>query len=81
MDRAEMAVKQWARERPDLPALPMAIFGRLSDAAERTMRDHNQTPACGHGVPRLFFNNLFVVHSRRIPLTFRPEMLHPDRRT
>ena len=40
MDRAERAVQQWRRERPDLPALPMAIFGRLSDAAERVMRDH-----------------------------------------
>jgi DNA-binding MarR family transcriptional regulator len=40
MDRADTAVEQWARERPDLPALPMAVFGRLSDAAERVMRDH-----------------------------------------
>jgi DNA-binding MarR family transcriptional regulator len=40
MDRADIAVQQWARERPDLPALPMAIFGRLSDAAERVIRDH-----------------------------------------
>lgn len=35
-----MAVEQWARERPDLPALPMAVFGRLSDASEKVMRDH-----------------------------------------
>ena len=40
MDRADIAVEQWARERPELPALPMAVFGRLSDAAERVMRDH-----------------------------------------
>lgn len=40
MDRAARAVEQWARERPDLPGLPMAIFGRLSEAAERVMRDH-----------------------------------------
>jgi DNA-binding MarR family transcriptional regulator len=40
MDRAARAVEQWGRERPDLPTLPMAIFGRLSDAAERVMRDH-----------------------------------------
>ncbi|MFA6116736.1 MAG: MarR family transcriptional regulator [Sphingomonas sp.] len=40
MDRAEMAVEQWGHERPDLPALPMAIFGRLSDASERVLRDH-----------------------------------------
>lgn len=40
MDRADVAIEQWARERPDLPALPMAVLGRLSDAAERVMRDH-----------------------------------------
>lgn len=40
MDRADVAIEQWARERPDLPSLPMAVPGRLSDAAERVMRDH-----------------------------------------
>jgi DNA-binding MarR family transcriptional regulator len=40
MDRADVAIEQWARERPELPALPMAMFGRLSEAAERVMRDH-----------------------------------------
>jgi DNA-binding MarR family transcriptional regulator len=40
MDRADVAVEQWARERPDLRTLPMAVFGRLSEAAERVMREH-----------------------------------------
>ena len=40
MDRADIAIEQWSRERPELPALPMAVFGRLSEAAERVMRDH-----------------------------------------
>src|SRR6202020_2705748 len=40
MDRADVAVEQWARERPELPGLPMAVFGRLSDASERVNRDH-----------------------------------------
>jgi DNA-binding MarR family transcriptional regulator len=40
MDRAERAVEQWGRERPDLPALPMELFGRLSEAAERVAREH-----------------------------------------
>jgi DNA-binding MarR family transcriptional regulator len=35
-----MAVDQWKRERPDLPGLPMAVFGRLLEAAERVARDH-----------------------------------------
>ena len=40
MDRADVAVEQWARERPDLRTLPMALFGRLNEAAERVMREH-----------------------------------------
>jgi DNA-binding MarR family transcriptional regulator len=40
LDRAELAINQWARERPDLPSLPMALLGRLSDASERVLRDH-----------------------------------------
>ena len=40
MDRAEVASKQWARERPDLPMLPVETIGRLLDAAARVTRDH-----------------------------------------
>ena len=40
MDRADVAIEQWARERPDLSSLPMAVLGRLCEAAERLMRDH-----------------------------------------
>src|SRR6266404_2575743 len=40
MDRAEVASKQWARERPDLPMLPVETVGRLLDAAARAIRDH-----------------------------------------
>ena len=40
MDRAEIASKQWARERPDLPLLPIEIVGRVLDAAARVIRDH-----------------------------------------
>lgn len=40
MDRTGFAVGQWARERPDLPSLPMSVLGRLWEAAERVMHDH-----------------------------------------
>jgi len=33
MDRAERAIAQWRAERPDLDVSPMAVFGRLSEAA------------------------------------------------
>lgn len=40
MDRAGAAAEQWARERPDLPMLPVETIGRLLDAAARVIRDH-----------------------------------------
>jgi DNA-binding MarR family transcriptional regulator len=40
MDRADLAIEQWGRERPELPSLPMAVLGRLSEASERILRDH-----------------------------------------
>src|SRR6202048_1925111 len=40
MDRAEVASKQWARERPDRPTSPVETVGRLLDAAARVIRDH-----------------------------------------
>ncbi len=39
MDRAELAAKQWARERPDLDTGPMVLLGRLAEAALTTARD------------------------------------------
>jgi DNA-binding MarR family transcriptional regulator len=39
MERATVAVKQWASERPELPPLPMEVLGRLLEAAERIARE------------------------------------------
>lgn len=33
MDRAGRALEEWRRERPDLDTSPMAVLGRLSEAA------------------------------------------------
>jgi DNA-binding MarR family transcriptional regulator len=40
MDRAEVAANQWARERPELPMLPVEVFGRILDASARVIHDH-----------------------------------------
>jgi DNA-binding MarR family transcriptional regulator len=32
-DRVDLIIEQWARERPGLPAQPMAVVGRISRAA------------------------------------------------
>lgn len=76
MDRADMAVEQWARERPDLPALPMAIFGRLSDAAERVMRDHMNPLFAEAGLQPGEFDVLATLRRSGAPYLLSPTTLY-----
>ncbi len=39
-DRAGLAVAQWRKQRPDLDPSPMAVLGRLAEAAAVVQRDH-----------------------------------------
>ncbi|TGQ70874.1 MarR family transcriptional regulator [Mesorhizobium sp. M00.F.Ca.ET.186.01.1.1] len=39
MDRAAKAIEQWNRERPDLDVSPMAVIGRLNEAASLIARE------------------------------------------
>lgn len=39
MDRAAKAIEEWKRERPDLDVSPMAVIGRLSEAAALISRE------------------------------------------
>jgi DNA-binding MarR family transcriptional regulator len=76
MDRAEIAVQQWARERPDLPALPMAVFGRLSDAAERVMRDHMNPLFAQAGLQPGEFDVLATLRRSGEPYMLSPTRLY-----
>jgi DNA-binding MarR family transcriptional regulator len=76
MDRADMAVDQWARERPDLPALPMAIFGRLADAAERVTRDHMDPLFAQSGLQRGEFDVLASLRRSGKPYMLSPTQLY-----
>jgi DNA-binding MarR family transcriptional regulator len=76
MDRAELAVAQWARERPELPALPMAVFGRLSDAAERVMRDHMNPLFAGAGLQPGEFDVLATLRRSGEPYMLSPTRLY-----
>ncbi|MBX9827429.1 MAG: MarR family transcriptional regulator [Xanthobacteraceae bacterium] len=76
MDRADMAVEQWARERPDLPALPMALFGRLSDAAERVMRDHMNPLFAEAGLQPGEFDVLATLRRSGAPYMLSPTRLY-----
>ena len=39
-DRAGVAVAQWRKQRPDLDPSPIAVLGRLAEAAQLVQRDH-----------------------------------------
>ncbi|HEX4597482.1 MAG TPA: MarR family transcriptional regulator [Burkholderiaceae bacterium] len=75
-DRADTAVAQWARERPDLPALPMALFGRLSEAAERVMRDHMNPTFAEAGLQPGEFDVLATLRRSGDPYMLSPTQLY-----
>jgi DNA-binding MarR family transcriptional regulator len=76
MDRADVAIEQWARERPDLPSLPMAVLGRLSDAAERVMRDHFNPLFADAGLQPGEFDVLATLRRSGDPYMLSPTRLY-----
>ena len=76
MDRADIAVEQWARERPDLPSLPMAVFGRLSDASERVLRDHMNPLFAAAGLQPGEFDVLATLRRSGEPYMLSPTRLY-----
>jgi DNA-binding MarR family transcriptional regulator len=76
MDRADTAIEQWARERPDLPALPMAVFGRLSDAVELVMRDHMNPLFAEAGLQPGEFDVLATLRRSGAPYMLSPTKLY-----
>ncbi|MDT3381220.1 MarR family transcriptional regulator [Labrys neptuniae] len=76
MDRADTAVEQWARERPDLPSLPMAVFGRLSDASERVLRDHMNPLFATAGLQPGEFDVLATLRRSGEPYMLSPTRLY-----
>ena len=76
MDRADVAIDQWARERPDLPALPMAVLGRLAEAAERVTRDHMNPLFAESGLQRGEFDVLATLRRSGAPYMLSPTRLY-----
>jgi len=76
MDRADVAIKQWAQERPDLPSLPMAVFGRLSEAAEVVMRDHLNPLFADAGLQPGEFDVLATLRRSGDPYMLSPTRLY-----
>jgi DNA-binding MarR family transcriptional regulator len=75
MDRADVAAKQWARERPDLRALAMALFERLSEAADRVLREHMNPVFAKAGLQAGEFDVLATLRRSGAPYTLSPTQL------
>lgn len=76
MDRAESAASQWARERPELPMLPVETFGRLLDAAARVIRDHMNPLLAEAGLQVGEFDVLTPLRRSGAPYTLSPTELY-----
>src|SRR3984885_5099452 len=76
MDRADLAVEQWARERPDLRMLPMAVFGRLNEAAERVVREHMNPLFARAGLQAGEFDVLATLRRSGAPYMLSPTRLY-----
>ena len=76
MDRADLAAAQWVRERPDLPSLPMTVFGRLSEAAERVMREHMNPLFAEAGLQSGEFDVLATLRRSGEPYMLSPTRLY-----
>ena len=76
MDRADVAIGQWARERPDIPTLPMFIFWRLMDAAESVLRDHMNPLFAEAGLQPGEFDVLATLRRSGKPYMLSPTTLY-----
>jgi DNA-binding MarR family transcriptional regulator len=76
MDRADLAAEQWARERPDLRTLPMAVFGRLNEASGRVTRDHLNPLFAKAGLQAGEFDVLATLRRSGAPYMLSPTQLY-----
>ena len=76
MDRADLAVAQWARERPELDGLPMAVLGRLQQAAHIVTTAHLNPLFARAGLQPGEFDVLATLRRSGAPYTLSPTALY-----
>ncbi len=72
MSRVTLATSQWRREMPDLDLLPMAVMGRLGEAARLISRDYLDPFFKGHGLQRGEFDVLATLRRSGAPYALCP---------
>lgn len=75
-DRAGRAYAEWKRERPELNALPMALFGRLTEISERARKDHFRPFLAEHGLQGGEFDVLATLRRSGAPYALNPTALY-----
>ncbi|HEV7371875.1 MarR family transcriptional regulator [Arenibaculum sp.] len=76
MDRASKAIEQWRRERPDLDVRPMAVLGRLSEAASLVARERLNPVFARFGLQRGEFDVLATLRRSGDPYALTPTALY-----
>jgi len=76
MDRAGRAIAQWQKERPDLDVSPMAVLGRLGEAASMVSRDHLAPVFARFGLQHGEFDVLATLRRAGSPFSLTPTALY-----
>ncbi|QOD44325.1 MarR family winged helix-turn-helix transcriptional regulator [Clavibacter zhangzhiyongii] len=74
MDHVDRILTQWAAERPDLDASPMAVVGRLARAAGAVAAELDRTFA-RHGIDASTFDVLATLRRQGAPHRLPPAQL------
>ncbi|WP_445444845.1 MarR family winged helix-turn-helix transcriptional regulator [Clavibacter sp. km3a] len=74
MDHVDRILTQWAAERPDLDASPMAVIGRLARAAGALAAELDRTFA-RHGIDASTFDVLATLRRQGAPHRLPPAQL------
>lgn len=76
MDRAGKAIAQWRKERPDLDVSPMAVLGRLSEAASLVAHDRLAPLFARFGLRHGEFDVLATLRRSGPPFALSPTDLY-----
>jgi DNA-binding MarR family transcriptional regulator len=76
MDRADLAISQWAKERPDLDSLPIAVLGRLAEAAQLVARERLNPLFSRFGLQSGEFDVLATLRRSGAPCALSPTALY-----
>ncbi|MER8428286.1 MarR family transcriptional regulator [Mesorhizobium sp. M1403] len=76
MDRAAKAIEQWKKERPDLDVSPMAVLGRLNEAAALIARERLAPLFASYGLQSGEFDVLATLRRSGPPYALTPTALY-----